>query len=142
MSSAARFVDKVAIVTGAATGIGRATLARLASEGATLLAVDVNVDALAESADQARSAAGRAGRVETVVASITDEAAIKSAFAGFAERQGKLDVLINVAGVLRAVHSVEETLEDFVRILQIIWSAPFCAAARRCPISSNRRATS
>lgn len=48
MSSAARFVDKVAIVTGAATGIGRATLARLANEGATLLAVDVNVDALAE----------------------------------------------------------------------------------------------
>ena len=50
MSSAARFVDKVAIVTGAATGIGRATLARLASEGATLL---------------------------------------------FAERQGKLDLLVN-----------------------------------------------
>ena len=57
MSDAARFAGKAVIVTGAATGIGRATLARLAGEGATLLAVDVNAEGLAESADLARRAA-------------------------------------------------------------------------------------
>lgn len=133
MSSAARFVDKVAIITGAATGIGRATLARLASEGATLLAVDVNADALAESVDQARGAAGQAERVASAVASVTDEAAIRQAFAAFVQRQGKLDVLINVAGVLRAVHSVEETLEDFVRILQINLVGTFLCCREALP---------
>ncbi len=133
MSSAARFAGKVAIVTGAATGIGRATLARLASEGATLLAVDVNADALAESVDQARRVAGQADRVESVAASIADEAAIRHAFAAFAERQGKLDVLVNVAGVLRAVHSVEETLEDFVRILQVNLVGTFLCCREALP---------
>jgi len=97
MSSAARFVDKVAIVTGAATGIGRATLARLASEGATLL---------------------------------------------FAERQGKLDLLVNFAGVLRAVRSVEEMLEDFVRILQVNLVGTFLCCREALPISANPRAIS
>ena len=97
MSSAARFVDKVAIVTGAATGIGRATLARLASEGATLL---------------------------------------------FAERQGKLDLLVNFAGVLRAVRSVEETLADFVRILQINLLGTVLCCREALPISANPRAIS
>ena len=97
MSSAARFVDKVAIVTGAATGIGRATLALLASQGATLL---------------------------------------------FAERQGKLDLLVNFAGVLRAVRSVEETLADFVRILQINLLGTVLCCREALPISANPRAIS
>ena len=99
MMSSARFVDKVAIVTGAATatGIGRATLARLASEGATLL---------------------------------------------FAERQGKLDLLVNFAGVPRAVRSVEEMLEDFVRILQVNLVGTFLCCREALPISANPRAIS
>ena len=133
MSDAARFAGKAVIVTGAATGIGRATLARLAGEGATLLAVDVNAEGLAESADLARRAAGKAERVTAVTASITDETAIRSAFAGFAEREGRIDVLVNVAGVLRAVHSVEETLEEFVRILQINLVGTFLCCREALP---------
>ena len=60
----------------------------------------------------------------------------------FAERQGKLDLLVNFAGVLRAVRSVEEMLEDFVRILQVNLVGTFLCCREALPISANPRAIS
>jgi NAD(P)-dependent dehydrogenase (short-subunit alcohol dehydrogenase family) len=133
MTSAARFAGKTAIVTGAATGIGRATLARLVAEGAAALGVDRNEEGLAESVEQARAGAGHGGRADFAAASITDEAAIKGIFADFAAREGRLDVLVNMAGVLRAEHSTEETLDDFVRILQVNLVGTFLCCREALP---------
>jgi len=57
-----RFADKVALITGAGSGIGRATAIRLAAEGASIFGHDVNGDALAETAATITAAGGRSRR--------------------------------------------------------------------------------
>lgn len=68
-----RFTDQVAIVTGAASGIGRATAARLAAEGAKVLASDITADALELSVKEANEGAGPGGEVVAHVADVSDE---------------------------------------------------------------------
>jgi len=99
-----RFEGKVALITGAASGIGRATAQRLASEGASVFCLDVQAEGLEETAKLASQAGGAAA---TVVCDVSQEAEVESAVAACIERFGRLDLLCNVAGVLRFAHSHE-----------------------------------
>ena len=105
--SEARFDGKVALVTGAGSGIGRAVTMRLASEGAEVLAHDLNGDALAETAKLVADA-GVAVTTRTGDISSRDECA--ATVAATVEQFGGLDVLGNIAGIARAEHfpDVEE----------------------------------
>ena len=105
--SEARFDGKVALVTGAGSGIGRAVTIRLASEGADVLAHDLNGDALAETAKMVADA-GAAVTTRTGDISSRDECA--ATVAATVEQFGGLDVLGNIAGIARAEHfpDVEE----------------------------------
>ncbi len=105
--SEARFDGKVALVTGAGSGIGRAVTMRLASEGAEVLAHDLNGDALAETAKLVADA-GAAVTTRTGDISSRDECA--ATVAATVEQFGGLDVLGNIAGIARAEHfpDVEE----------------------------------
>jgi meso-butanediol dehydrogenase/(S,S)-butanediol dehydrogenase/diacetyl reductase len=105
--SEARFDGKVALVTGAGSGIGRAVTMRLASEGADVLAHDLNGDALAETAKLVADA-GAAVTTRTGDISSRDECA--TTVAATVEQFGGLDVLGNIAGIARAEHfpDVEE----------------------------------
>ncbi len=94
-----------------------------------MLGVDLNEDGLKEAVDQASGS----GSASYAVASVTDEAAIKEVFSKFIGTAGKLDVLINMAGVLRAVHSTEETVENFTRILQINLVGTFLSCREALP---------
>src|SRR4051795_6836540 len=76
-----RFEGRVAIVTGAASGIGRATAERLTDEGAIVVAVDVAKDGPAET-----------------VGDVSDPAFVSTLIADTVDRHGRLDVLANVAG--------------------------------------------
>ncbi len=131
MTTASRFEGKTVIVTGAASGIGRAALIRLVSEGAIALAVDLNEAGLAETQAAATSAACHGGRISVTVASISDEADVKRAVADFVEREGKLDVLVNMAGILRSTHTQETTLEQFMLLIQVnlVGTFLFCREA-------------
>ncbi len=89
--AADRFRNKIALVTGAANGIGRACLRRLAAEGATVFALDQVADSLAAEVAAVVAAGGRA---QAIVADVTKEEDLIRAFAPLE----RLDVLMNVAG--------------------------------------------
>jgi NAD(P)-dependent dehydrogenase (short-subunit alcohol dehydrogenase family) len=86
-----RLADRVAVITGAGSGIGLATARRFAAEGARVVAVDLDEKA-------GRAAAEEVGG-EFVAADVADEAAVRALFAGVAERYGRLDVAFNNAGI-------------------------------------------
>jgi 3-oxoacyl-[acyl-carrier protein] reductase len=137
-STAARFADQVAIVTGAARGIGAAIAARLAAEGALVVIVDR--DPSAEEATAALRESGR--RAEAVVADVTDAAAVDELVADVAARHGRLDVLVNNAGVTRdnLIFKLDEA--DWDTVLDVnLKSAFLCSrAAQRAMVEARRGA--
>ena len=87
--------DRVAIVTGAGSGIGRAAAQIIAQEGAVVGVADRDPAGAAETVALIRA---KAGRAEPLVFDVTDDAAMEAAFAGFIAQQGRIDILHNHAG--------------------------------------------
>src|SRR5690349_9254600 len=93
---------KVAIVTGASRGIGRAIAVEFARQGAAVVAVARNADlltGLAAEAGPLASAAG--GKFETEIADVTDGERVKKMVDDVAARHGRIDILVNNAGITR-----------------------------------------
>lgn len=105
-----RLQGRHALVTGAASGIGRATAIRLAEEGASVLCADVALEGVEETAKQIVAAGGRA---EPQRLDVTDRAGCEAAVAAAEEHLGPLDLLANVAGVLRVGHTLEQEASEF-----------------------------
>lgn len=93
-----RFADKVALITGGASGIGRATATRLAAEGAQVIIVDNNA-ALAQETVACITQAG--GAASLVQANLADDEEVKAAGRTVAEQFGALHLLVNNAAILR-----------------------------------------
>ena len=99
-----RFDGKVALLTGAASGIGRSVALRLASEGATVFGVDINAEGLDETA---ASVAEAGGTMVVRPADITGRDECRATVAACLDDLGRLDVLGNIAGMARAEHVVD-----------------------------------
>lgn len=112
-----RFKDQVAIVTGAASGIGLATAQRLCSEGAFVVMVDRNADGL-QTAQQGMSVPAR---TETFALDIADEAAVERCVAAVLQRHGRIDVLCNNAGIGGDHQSIatDQDLEDWHKVMSV-----------------------
>jgi len=117
MSEARRYAGKVALITGAGGGIGRATAERLAREGAALLLTDIAEPALAESADAARQAGAR---VVTAAADVSRAEDFEGLVARVERELGGLDFLVNNAGIEGVVAPLESyPLDVFDRVLAV-----------------------
>jgi NAD(P)-dependent dehydrogenase (short-subunit alcohol dehydrogenase family) len=86
-----RLQDRVVVVTGAGSGLGLASARRMAEEGATIVAVDID--------EQAGALAAKETGGEFVVADVADEDQVRELFDGVADRYGRIDVAFNNAGI-------------------------------------------
>ena len=122
-----RFEGKVALVTGAASGIGRATAVRLGQEGARLLLADINREGLAATAAAIDGGAG----VQHKLLDVTDSAACRQVVEDCVAQFGRLDVLCNIAGIAMCQHLAEITDEQWQRMVAINLNGVFfmCRAA-------------
>jgi len=127
-----RFTGKSCLVTGAGSGMGRAIAVRLAAEGGRVTASDVSSPGLEELAGRAREE-GWADRLQTAVLDVSDEAAVDSVVAEAVARQGRLDALVNAAGILRAVHTAECSTELWDRVLRVNLTGTFLVIRAALP---------
>jgi NAD(P)-dependent dehydrogenase (short-subunit alcohol dehydrogenase family) len=123
-----RLQDKVALVSGAASGIGRATSLRLAAEGAAVLCVDINPEPLRETVAMITAAGDSACALPCDVA---DENAVRACLEFCRTRYGKLDVLCNIAAIFRAANTHEMSLREWQRVIDVNLTSVFlmCRAA-------------
>ncbi|WP_375416699.1 SDR family NAD(P)-dependent oxidoreductase [uncultured Hymenobacter sp.] len=112
-----RFQDKVALITGGSGGIGLATAKRLASEGARLVLVARNEEKLKHAAEEV-TAVG-APDVLTISCDIGDEAQVEAAVRQVLDKFGRLDVVVNNAGLMEFKPLEELTGADWLRTLHV-----------------------
>jgi pyridoxal 4-dehydrogenase len=108
-----RFGDRVAVVSGAAQGIGRAVAERLAAEGATVACVDI----AREGADATAKALG--GKAFAVACDIGEPGDVAGLFRSVVERAQKLDVLVNAAAIVPFVPWDQLDFEEWRRVMRV-----------------------
>ncbi|MCH8181199.1 MAG: SDR family NAD(P)-dependent oxidoreductase [Proteobacteria bacterium] len=122
-----RLDERVAIVTGAGAGLGRAHALLLASRGARVVVNDLNL-APAEAVVAEIRAAG--GQAIAAAGSVTDEAAVQAMVAQALATWGRIDILVNNAGILRDKSFAKMTLDDFRLVVDVhLMGAVVCTKA-------------
>ncbi len=130
-----RYDGKVVLVTGAASGLGRAVAVRVASEGAMVLGVDVSAAGLAETADLVAKASvetsGGTAEMRQHTGDVSLPATGRDAVAAAVSAFGKLDVLVNCAGLIRSARLDDVTEADWDLQLNVNLKGTFfmCQAA-------------
>jgi NAD(P)-dependent dehydrogenase (short-subunit alcohol dehydrogenase family) len=120
-----RFDGRRVLITGGGRGIGRAVALRLASEGAQVVAVDIDPDSLSETA--------RLGDVHTLVGDVSSESSVADFVGSALSHLGGLDVLVNNAAVLHAAHTHSTPLDLWDRIIAVNLTGMFLVTRAALP---------
>ena len=124
-----RFRDKIVVITGAGSGIGRSTALRLDTEGATSIIVDINAEQLEETFGMITNK-----QSTQRVLDISDLESSTNFFEEIQKSHKKLDALINIAGILRFDNSHEVQIEDWNKILNINLTGTFFMCSHALPM--------
>ncbi|RIV37957.1 SDR family NAD(P)-dependent oxidoreductase [Micromonospora radicis] len=116
-----RHERRFAAVTGAASGNGRAIAEKLVAEGATLAAIDLDTEALAR-------VFGDRAEVLRIVADVADEESVKAAFAQIGAEFGRLDTLVNNAGIVKFGTFENLSLAEWDQVFAVNSTGPFLAS--------------
>jgi NAD(P)-dependent dehydrogenase (short-subunit alcohol dehydrogenase family) len=135
-----RFKNKVALITAAANGIGRATAAIMAREGATVIAVDNNQGRL----DEAVPALKRSGKAEGRLADATAPAEVDALVADVARQHGTIDILVNAVGGSTVIANPQATTEqlsfaDWQKIIAFNLDGTFLVTHAVIPVMKRQR---
>ena len=117
-----RFANKVAVVTGASRGIGQSILLAFAREGAHAVSVDIG-----DNSETAEKVAALGGKFTGITADFgkMDQAAAKDIVAQIVAATGRVDVLVNNAGIIKRNPAVDFPEDDWNSVIQINLTAPF-----------------
>jgi NAD(P)-dependent dehydrogenase (short-subunit alcohol dehydrogenase family) len=121
-----RYAGLVALVTGAGSGIGRATARRLAAEGAAVACLDVATDAIETVAAEINTEAAEAGgRAIAVRCDVTNEDSVGAAVAQAGDALGPVTNLCNIAGIGGFAHTPEQSLSGWDKIIAVNLTGTF-----------------
>jgi NAD(P)-dependent dehydrogenase (short-subunit alcohol dehydrogenase family) len=120
-----RLDGKRALITGAGSGIGEATARLFATQGAQILVADVQMDA----AEQvAASIVKQGGSASALALDVADETQVSAAFDRVANQDGRIDIVVNNAGISHVGNILETSLEEWNRVLQVNAGGVFLCA--------------
>ena len=122
--------DRVAVITGAGSGIGRACAVRLAQAGAAIVAADVRGDAAEDTAAQVR---GAGGDVIAVAVDVRDDAQCRRLASEAVAALGQIDIVVNGAGIFPPTPMFEMTVDAWDRVMQINTRGTFLVS-RACAV--------
>jgi len=126
-----RLENKVAIITGAAQGIGRATALRFAKEGARVVVADIELETARNAVQEITAASGTAIAVEV---NVTDRDSVDKMVQTALATYGRIDILVNNAGILRDAQLRKMTEEDFDAVINVNLKGVFNCTQAVSPI--------
>jgi 3-oxoacyl-[acyl-carrier protein] reductase len=134
---AGQLAGKVAIVTGASRGIGRAISVALSHEAATVVLAARSIQQLQITAEQVTKAGGTAHIIHV---ELTEEMSIRNLIQVTGEKLGKLDILVNNAGVTHSAELQHTSTEDWQRCISVNARAPFILCREALPLLKKSQA--
>ncbi|WP_248925074.1 SDR family oxidoreductase [Paenibacillus hamazuiensis] len=124
--------NKVAIVTGAASGVGKAIAELFAKEGAKVVIADLNGDAISAAVNEINQAGGTA---EGIVANVTKEDEVQAMVDKAVDAFGTVDILVNNAGIMDGFRLIETIQDDlWERVLAVNLTGPMRAIRKTIPL--------